>query len=42
MKKITMLIVCMFLVAFAVNDVSAKNKYHKNKHNKKWHHKHPN
>ena len=34
MKKITMLIVGMFLVAFVVNDVSARNWHHKN-----WHHK---
>jgi pimeloyl-ACP methyl ester carboxylesterase len=36
MKKITMFIVCMFLLAIAVNDVSAKNRPHKNSH-----HKHP-
>ena len=29
MKKITMFIVCMFLVAFVVNDVSAKNRHHR-------------
>ena len=29
MKKITMYIVCMFLVAFVVNDVSAKNRHHR-------------
>ena len=28
MKKITTFIVCMFLVAIVVNDVSAKNKHH--------------
>jgi hypothetical protein len=32
MKKITTFIVCMFLVAIVVNDVSAKNKHHENKH----------
>ena len=32
MKKITTFIVCMFLVAFVVNDVSAKNKHHENRH----------
>ncbi|CAB1056681.1 Chlorogenate esterase [Olavius sp. associated proteobacterium Delta 1] len=36
MKKITMFIVCMFLVAFVVNDVSAKKRHHKNRH-----HRHP-
>jgi pimeloyl-ACP methyl ester carboxylesterase len=29
MKKITMFIVCMFLVAIAVNDVSAKNRHYR-------------
>lgn len=37
MKKITTFIVCMFLLAIAVNDVSAKNSHYK--HHK--HHKHP-
>lgn len=36
MKKITMFIVCMFLVAFVVNDVGAKNR-----HKRPPHHRHP-
>ncbi|MBN1847579.1 MAG: tannase/feruloyl esterase family alpha/beta hydrolase [Deltaproteobacteria bacterium] len=32
MKKITSIIVCIFLVAFAVDDVGAKNRHHRHKH----------
>jgi len=36
-----MLIVCMFLAAIAVNDVSAKNRYHRHPHHRQLHHRYP-